>query len=166
MKKYITIIICCLAVFSTKGQQPLGEETWWKVSHEIEQFVITNENIQSELESSLFCIKQDTLLNIFERWEYFHLYVSEDANCQTLEFRLSNYPYKTENQIGFFVLNGYSVFVFNKLPDFLISTGEKKTFSYTEHRIGNILMMEDDPPGWIIEYNKSHFKVLHCPGKW
>ncbi len=164
MKKYITIIICCLVVFSTKGQQ-LGEETWEKISHEVEQLVITNEHLQSELESLLFCTKQDTLSNLFKGYKYFHLYVSEDANCKTLEFRLSNYPYKSENLIGYFVLKGYPVLVHNNLPDFLISRGNKKTFSYTEHRIGDLIMMEDDTPCWIIEYCQSHFKVLHYPTK-
>ncbi len=82
-----------------------------KVSHEVRQLVITNENIQSELDSMLFRTKQNTLLSVFKKYEYLHLYVRENSDCQTLEFRLSNYPYKSENLIVFFVLNGYLVFV-------------------------------------------------------
>ncbi len=41
MKKFITITICCLVIFSTKGQQ-LGKETWKKIDHEVMQLVITN----------------------------------------------------------------------------------------------------------------------------
>ncbi|HPD27200.1 MAG TPA: hypothetical protein PK673_02370 [Paludibacteraceae bacterium] len=164
MKKFITITICCLVVFSTKGQQ-LGKETWKKIDHEVMQLVITNENIQSELESLLFGAKNDTLLNVLKRYKYFHLYVKGDSDCQTLEFRLSNYPYKSENLIGFFVLKEYLVFVYQELPDFLISVGHKRKFSYIEHKLGDFVMREDDTPCWIIGYRKSQFKVLHYPSK-
>ena len=159
MKKCLAIILCSLAFLSAKGQQ-LGKETWKEISHEVEQFVITNENTQSELERLLFGTKQDTLLNVFTGYKYFHLYVKVNAEYQTLEFRLSNYPYKSEDLIGFFVLKGYIVFVHQELPDFLKSTGDKTIFSYIEHRIGDLIMIEDDTPCWIIEYRKSQLKVL------
>jgi len=93
------------------------------------------------------------------------LYVKGDSDCQTLEFRLSNYPYKSENLIGFFVLKEYLVFVYQELPDFLISVGHKRKFSYIEHKLGDFVMREDDTPCWIIGYRKSQFKVLHYPSK-
>ena len=164
MKKYIIILICSFVVFSAKAQL-LGKETWTKISHEVEQLVITNDSVQSELEKLLFCTKQDTLLSVFEGYEYFHLYVEEDTDCQTLEFRLNNYPYKSENLIGFFAMNGYLLFVHHELPDFLMSTGDKKTFTYIEHKLGSIDMMEDDTPTWIIEYKKPQLKLLHYPSK-
>lgn len=164
MEKYIMITMCSLLILSAKGQQ-LGKETWKEISHEVKQLAITNENIQSELESLLFCTKQDTLLRALKGYKYFHLYVREDTDCQKLEFRLSNYPYKSENLIGFFVLKGYLVFVHQELPDFLKSTEDKKKFSYTEHKLGNLIIMEDDTPCWIIEYRKPQFKVLHYPAK-
>lgn len=163
MKKFITITICCLVIFSTKGQQ-LGKETWKKIDHEVMQLVITNENIQSELGSLLFGEKDDTFLDVLKRYKYFHLYVKGDSDCQILEFRLSNYPYKSENLIGFFVLREYLFFVYQELPDFLIPVGCKRKFSYTEHKLGDLVMGEDDTPGWIIGYRKSQFKVLHYPG--
>ncbi len=164
MKKYIFMIMCSLVAFSTQGQQ-LGEVTWKKVSHEVRQLVITNENIQSELDSMLFRTKQNTLLSVFKKYEYLHLYVRENSDCQTLEFRLSNYPYKSENLIVFFVLNGYLVFVHQKLPDFLMSTGDNKKFTYTECKLGNLTMTEDDTPCWIMEYRKKQLKMLHYPTK-
>lgn len=149
-------------MFSTKGQQ-LGKETWKKINHNVKQLVLINEKTQCELESLLFCTKQDTC--VFAKYKYFHLYVKEDTCSQNLEFRLSNYPYKSENLIGFFMLKGYFVFVHDVLLDFLKLTEDKKTFSYTEHRLGDLIIMEDDTPCWIIEYRKSQFNVLHYPAK-
>lgn len=57
------ITMCTLLILSAKGQQ-LGKETWKEISHEVKQLAITNENIQSDLESLLFCTKKDTLLRI------------------------------------------------------------------------------------------------------
>lgn len=164
MKKYFIVTLCSLFMFSAKGQQ-LGKETWIEITHEVKQFALINENIQNKLESLMFCTKQGTLLSDFEHYKYFHLCVKADTSCQRLEFRLSNYPYKSKNLIGFFILRGYFVFVHNELPDFLKPTGHKKIFSYTEHKLGDILMMEDDTPCWIIEYTKPSFKVLHYPAK-
>jgi len=164
MKKYFIVTLSCLLGFSAKCQS-LGKETWTEINHEVKQLVLTNENIQYELESLLFCTKQDTLLSVFKEYKYFHLYVKEDTDCQKLEFRLSNYPYKSKNVIGFFNLRDYSVFVNNDLPDFLIPIEDKRIFSYTEHKLGDLIMMEDDTPCWIIEYRKPQFKVLYYPGK-
>jgi len=164
MKKYCIITLCALWMFSAKGQQ-LGKETWTEINHEVKQLVITNESIQYELEKLLFCTNQDTLLSVFEGYKYFHLYFKTDTVCQTLEFRLSNYPYKSKNLIGFFILREYLVFVHNELPDFLKPTEDKKKFSYTEYKLGDLIIMEDDTPCWIIEYRCSHFKVLQYPAK-
>ena len=81
MKKYIFMIMCSLVAFSTQGQQ-LGEVTWKKVSHEVRQLVITNENIQSELDSMLFRTKQNTLLSVFKKYEYLRNYSAVVMACQ------------------------------------------------------------------------------------
>lgn len=150
------IILSGLFMFLAKGQQ-LGKETWTEITHEVKQLELTNEKVQCELEGLLFCAKHDTLLSAFKEYRYFHLYVKEDTGCQELEFRLSNYPYKSENLIGFFILKGYFVFVHNELPDFLMPTEHKKNFSYTEHKIGDLVIMEDDTPCWIVEYKNRQF---------
>lgn len=154
----------CTLIFSANGQQ-LGKETWTEITHEVKQLALINGKIQYELESALFYAKQDTFLRNFKEYKYFHLYVQEDTGCQKLEFRLSKYPYKSKNTIGFFILRGYFVFVNNELPDFLKPTKYKKKFSYTEHKLGNVIINEDDTPCWIIEYKKTQFNVLHYPAK-
>lgn len=164
MKNYFIITLCCLLIFLAKGQQ-LGKETWTEITHEVKQLLFINENIQCELESLIFHTKQDTMLNDFKRYKYFHLYVRTETSSKIFDFQLSNYPYKSKNLIGFFVLRGYLVFVHNELPDFLKSTEHTTKFSYTEHKVGNILMMEDDTGSWSIEYIKPSFKVLHYPAK-
>jgi hypothetical protein len=152
-------------MFSIKGQQ-LGKETWTKIAHEVKQLVLINKKIRCELDSLLFFTKQDTLLNVVSGYKYFHLYIKgRGTGCQELEFRLSNYPYKSKNLIGFFIIRDYIVFVHNELPDFLKTTGYKKKFSYTEHKLGDLIIMEDDTPCWIIEYKNHQFKVLHYPAK-
>lgn len=164
MKAYLMIILCNLLMFQAKGQQ-LGKETWTEIIHDVKQFVFINETNQDKLESLMFYTKQDTITNDFERYKYFHLYVRTDASSQILDFWPSNYPYKSQNLIGFFILRGYLVFVHNELPDFLKPTEYKTKFSYTEHKVGNIIMMEDDTGGLSIEYTKPSFKILHCPAK-
>jgi hypothetical protein len=163
MKKCFIIVLSCLLIFSTRGQQ-LGKETWVEITHEVKQLLV-NESIKSELESIFFCTKQDTLLSVFEEYKYFHLYVEEDTSCQKFEFCLSNYPYKSKNLIGFFILSDYLIFVHNELPDFLTPSEYKKNFSYTEHKLGDLIIMEDDTPCWIIENKNSQFRVLHYPAK-
>lgn len=79
------IILSVLFMFSTKGQQ-LGKETWTEITHEVKQLVLSNEKVQYELESLLFNINQDTVLNIFREYKYFHLNVKNDTACQKLEF--------------------------------------------------------------------------------
>jgi len=164
MKQYFIIALSCLLIFSTKGQ-PLGKETWTEITHEVKQLALVSEKVQGELETLFFCTKNDTLLSVFKEYNFFHLYIKGDTNCQKLEFWLSNYPYKSKNLIGFFVLREYLVFVHDELPNFLESTEHKKIFSYTEHKLGNISMMEDDTPCWIIEYKNSQFEILHYPAK-
>lgn len=164
MKKSFMIGLLYLLFISAKGQE-LGKETWINVSHKVSQLILVNNKIQHELEYLLFNIEKDTLSNIFKEYKYFQLYVKEDSVCQKLEFCLSNYPYKSKNIIGFFILKGYPVFVHNKLPDFLKLTECKKIFSYTEHKLGDLIIMEDDTPCWNIEYDNSQFKILHYPAK-
>ena len=135
-----------------------------KIDHEVMQLVITNENIQSELESLLFGAKNDTLLNVLKRYKYFHLYVKGDSDCQTLEFRLSNYPYKSENLIGFCFERIFS-FCLPRVTRFSNISRTQRKFSYIEHKLGDFVMREDDTPCWIIGYRKSQFKVLHYPSK-
>ena len=162
MKKYIMIILCSLLMFSVKGQQlGFGIETWGKITHEVKQLVLMNENIQYKLEGLLLCAIQDRFKKKSNEYNYFHLYIKGD----TLEFRLSNYPYKCENLIGFFILREYYVFVHNELPDFLKPTEYKKRFSYMEHKLGDLIIMEDDTPCWIIEYKKSQLNLLRYPLK-
>lgn len=160
MKKYFFITLCSLFILSAKGQL-LGKETWTKITHEVTQLVIIDENVQSELERLIFSTSQDTL----EHYKYFQLYVKGDANTKILEFWRSNYPYKSKNLVGFFILRGYLVFVYNELPDFLKLSKHKKKFSYTEHKLGDLLMMEDDTGCWVIEYTKPLFKLLDYPAK-
>ena len=164
MKMSFLIILSVLFMFSTKGQQ-LGKETWTEITHEVKQLVLSNEKVQYELESLLFNINQDTVLNIFREYKYFHLNVKNDTACQKLEFWLSNYPYKSEGLIGFFILKGYFVFVHDELPDFLELTEHKKKFSYIEHKLGDLVMMEDDTGCWVIEYKNRQFRLLHYPAK-
>ena len=57
----------------------------------------------------------------------------------------------------------YIVFVHEELPIFLKTTDIKKSFSYTEWKIGNLTMREDDTPCWIVEYYDHSFIVLRDP---
>lgn len=72
-------------MFSTKGQQ-LGKETWTEITHEVKQLVLSNEKVQYELESLLFNINQDTVLNIFREYKYFHLNVKMILLVKSLNF--------------------------------------------------------------------------------
>src|SRR5690554_1431017 len=135
MKKLFMATLCCLLMFSVKGQQ-FGKEAWTEITHEVKQLAFISENIQCELESLIFCTKQDTILNDFEHFKYFHMYTrSNTTESQVFDFWPSNYPYKSKDLIGFFILRGYLVFVHNELPDILIKTDHRAKFTYTEHKV-------------------------------
>ena len=159
MKKIFFIMILNLSILSAKGQTiTRGNSTWTNITHDVKQLVFTNEKIQSQLEGLLNCAKQN-VPEEFEYYKYINLYVRENTSSHELEFRLSNYPYKSNSNIGFFSIKGHLILVHDKLPDFLKPTEYKKTFSYMEYRIffssdsEGVVMNEDDTPSWIIEYN-------------
>ena len=159
--------------FLIQGQTiTLGNSTWTQINHEVSELVFINEKIQRELEKLLLCAKQQ-IPEEFEYYKYINLYIMGDISFCKLEFIMSNYPYKSGSNIGFFSLQDRLVLVHNKLPDFLTLTDNKKTFSYREHRIfltsdgasvgEGIVMNEDDTPGWIIEYKNNLLNVLYFP---
>lgn len=161
MRKYLFIGLYCLSINTTTGLQ-IGTDTWINVTHEVSKLRFIDEATEQMLDKALLCpYKKDS--EEFGNYQYFHLYVKSDGSRQILEFRLSNYPYKSENLIGFFHLKEYIVFVHEELPIFLKTTDIKKSFSYTEWKIGNLTMREDDTPCWIVEYYDHSFIVLRDP---
>lgn len=161
MRKYFFIGLFCLSVNSAIGLQ-LGLDTWINVTHEINELTFINSGMEQKL-SNILIDSQKEFSEEFENYQYFQLYVKSNKNCQALEFRLSNYPYKSEDLIGFVPLGEHLIFVHNELPTFLKITDIKKSFSYTEWKIGNLTMREDDTPCWIIENCDCSFKILQDP---
>lgn len=161
MYKFFFIGLYCLCINAVVGQQR-ELDTWINVTHEVNQLTFEDKTIQQKLERALLG-SQKEFSDEFEYYRYFHLYVESDTSCQLLEFRLSNYPYKSEDLIGFFPLKQYLVFVHNELPAFLKVKDVKKSFSYTEWKIGNFTIREDDTPCWVIKYRDHSLKVLRNP---